>query len=339
MLRTSPPPAGCACGPHERARARPAPACARRRRRIRVRGAGGRGARSPQTAGAARQRVPPRTWASACRRLARRAARALGAFGAALALAEERRDAALFRPFPRPGRWRALCERLRGGNCPPVRAPSAWRSPSSAPRAAARLALPGECERDSPLAARGQPEIAARGPPCWPAPVAGRAPDAACGPLMRRSQGSHVLACAARRQPRPRAARGPGRVGRGLGARRAAEPALGAGLDQPVLGNVAPGERLRCCHLGQWARVRRADGRRLDRGQLLVRDAPPPRASWARAEPSACARSCGGRAGRRPAPALDADARAGAERRPSWSRRAANDAPLRGALAEWIAGR
>jgi uncharacterized protein YgiM (DUF1202 family) len=51
----------------------------------------------------------------------------------------------------------------------------------------------------------------------------------------------------------------------------------GAGLDQPVLGSVAPGERLEViASAGEWARVKRADG---TQGWLaasyLAREAPP----------------------------------------------------------------
>ena len=51
----------------------------------------------------------------------------------------------------------------------------------------------------------------------------------------------------------------------------------GAGLDQPILGSVAPGERLEVvASAGEWARVKRADG---SEGWLaanyLAREAPP----------------------------------------------------------------
>ena len=51
----------------------------------------------------------------------------------------------------------------------------------------------------------------------------------------------------------------------------------GAGIDQPVLGNVAPGERLEVvASSGEWARVRRADGSGgWIAASYLVRDAPP----------------------------------------------------------------
>jgi len=51
----------------------------------------------------------------------------------------------------------------------------------------------------------------------------------------------------------------------------------GAGIDQPVLGSVAPGERLEVlASSGEWVRVRRADGSGgwIAAGYLL-RDAPP----------------------------------------------------------------
>jgi SH3 domain protein len=60
---------------------------------------------------------------------------------------------------------------------------------------------------------------------------------------------------------------------------RGASPNLraGAGVDQPVVGSVAPGERLEVLgSAGQWARVRREDG---SSGWLsssyLLREAPP----------------------------------------------------------------
>jgi hypothetical protein len=51
----------------------------------------------------------------------------------------------------------------------------------------------------------------------------------------------------------------------------------GAGLDQPVLGNVAPGERLEViASSGEWARVRREDGSGgWIAASYLVREKPP----------------------------------------------------------------
>jgi hypothetical protein len=51
----------------------------------------------------------------------------------------------------------------------------------------------------------------------------------------------------------------------------------GAGIDQPVLGSVAPGERLELlASSGEWVRVRRADGSGgWIAASYLLRDAPP----------------------------------------------------------------
>jgi SH3-like domain-containing protein len=51
----------------------------------------------------------------------------------------------------------------------------------------------------------------------------------------------------------------------------------GAGIDQPVLGNVAPGERLEVlASSGEWVRVRRADGSGgWIAASYLLREAPP----------------------------------------------------------------
>jgi uncharacterized protein YgiM (DUF1202 family) len=141
----------------------------------------------------------------------------------------------------------------------------------------------------------------------------------------------------------------------GLAARASAEDAwargaplnlrAGAGLEQPVVGNVPPAERLEILGTsGEWARVRRPDG---SEGWLaasyLVRDAPPgARIAQLEAEAERLRQELASAA--QDAEALrqrsDADARTVADREADMDRvRRENETLRSGARwAEWVVG-
>jgi hypothetical protein len=119
----------------------------------------------------------------------------------------------------------------------------------------------------------------------------------------------------------------------------------GAGLDQPVLGNVAPGERLEVvASSGEWARVRREDGSGgWIAASYLIREKPPAaRIAELEAETQRLRQELDAAGAQAEAlrESSDAGARADAEREAELARaRRENEALRAGARwPEWIAG-